>query len=291
MCAEQSKEQPANALVYEPRLLGAAQVRFTDTKLGIDVTQPAILLTAIHDSAVPVDWAEAEDADLDLRRLDRNPAAAARFRPLPASASQPKNYERWTKDLVAALQGRCRLALRRSPRLDQVSRPDETEAAFRTRLQLAAREQRDEAAARLRAKYAPRLATLQERLRRAEQAVEREQAQARTAKLSTALSFGATLLGAFMGRKVLSATNVSRAGTAFKGVGRSVEQSQDVARAEQTVEAVRQQLAELDAQFEAELAVAATVDPLAEELDTLELRPSKTNIAVQLVALVWVPVA
>jgi hypothetical protein len=108
--------------------------------------------------------------------------------------------------------------------------------------------------------------------------------------MSTVLSFGSTLLGAFLGRKTLSATNISKAATAMKGVGRSVEQSRDVARAGETVEAIRQQLADLDNQFQAETAaIEAGHDPASESLETIELQPSKTNINVKLVALAWVP--
>ena len=144
------------------------------------------------------------------------------------------------------------------------------------------------AANQLRAKYAPKLATLNERARRAEQAVQREAEQARSAKLSTALSFGSTLLGAFLGRKALSSTNVSKAATAMRGVGRSLEQSQDVTRAGETVEAVKKQIADLDAQFQAEAAaVESGGDPATESLETVELRPAKTNVRVKLVALAW----
>ena len=178
----------------------------------------------------------------------------------------------------------------RSTTYNQVSRIDEGEGDFRVRLSQTSREQRDAATAKLRAKYAPKTATLNERLRRAEQAVEREAAQARTAKISTALSFGSTLLGAFLGRKVVSASNIGKATTAMKGVGRSVEQAQDVARAGETVEAIRQQLADLDAQFQAEArAVESGLDPASESFETIELRPNKTNISVKLVALAWTP--
>ena len=76
----------------------------------------------------------------------------------------------------------------------------------------------------------------------------------------------------------------------MKGVGRSVEQSQDVARAGETVEAIKQQLADLDAQFQSEpQTIEAGHDPASETLETIELRPSKTNISVKLVALAWTP--
>ena len=278
------------SLVYQPMLFGAASVRFADARTKVDVTRDVVMITPINDDAVPVDWSEARDADVNPNDLERNPAGGAHFAPLPGAASQAKNYAAWQKDFVGAIYGSRKLTLLKSTTYSQVSTIDEKEGDFRVRLQQASREQRDAAVAKLRAKYAPKIATLNERLRRAEQAVEREAGQARQAKISTAISFGATLLGAFLGKKTLSATNVSKAGTAIRGVGRSVEQAQDVARAGETVEAIKQQLADLDAQFQSEAnAIETGRDPSSETLETIELRPSKTNINVKLVALAWVP--
>ena len=88
----------------------------------------------------------------------------------------------------------------------------------------------------------------------------------------------------------MSAGNIGRAGTAVRSVGRASQQSADVARAGETVEALKQQLAELDAQFQAEARVVeGGLDPAQETFETIELRPSKTNISVKLVALAWTP--
>ena len=88
---------------------------------------------------------------------------------------------------------------------------NESERDFRVRLQEKAREQRDAAADKLRQKYAPKLAALQEQLRRAQAAVEREKDQARQQQMETALSFGTTLLGGFLGRKAVSVGSLGRA--------------------------------------------------------------------------------
>ena len=278
------------SLIYLPMLLGAAAVRFADAKAKVDVTQDVVMVTPINDDAVPVDWSEAQDADVDPNDLERSPAGGAQFGPLPGAASQAKNYAAWEKAFVGAIYGTRKLTLLKSTNYNQVSSLDEQEGDFRIRLQQFSREQRDAAVAKLRAKYAPKIATLNERLRRAEQAVEREAAQAKQAKFSSVLSIGSTLLGAFLGRKAISATNISKAGTAVRSVGRAAEQSGDVARAGETVEAIKQQLADLDAQFQAEARALETGrDPASETLETIELRPSKTNIHVKLVALAWVP--
>ncbi|HOY58536.1 MAG TPA: hypothetical protein PK640_10435, partial [Verrucomicrobiota bacterium] len=52
--------------------------------------------------------------------------------------------------------------------------------------------------------------------------------------------------------------------------------------------AVQQQLEDLESQFEAEK-MAKTEDFPAETLETIELSPTRANINVRLLALVWLP--
>ena len=192
--------------------------------------------------------------------------------------------------MAAWLYRSQKVELFKSPNLGQTSNPDESERDFRIRLQQAARERRDEAAERLRQKYAPKIATLEGRKRRAQQAVEREAEQARGQKMQTAISFGATLLSSFMGRKAVSLSSLGRATSAARGVGRSIKESQDVGRAEETVAAVDQQMAELDAQFKAETAaLEAASDPQTETLETAVVKPTKANITIKLLSLAWAP--
>ena len=93
-----------------------------------------------------------------------------------------------------------------------------------------------------------------------------------------------------MGRKTISATNIGKATTAIRGAGRAIKESQDVGQAQENMEALQQQLAALEAQFKTETnELIASIDPLTEKLETVSLKPTKTNIAVKLIALGWVP--
>jgi hypothetical protein len=171
-----------------------------------------------------------------------------------------------------------------------ISKPDESERDFRIRLQESTRQERDRASEMLRQKYAPRQAALQERRRRAEQAVERESEQAKQQGIQTAISVGATILGAFLGRKSINVGTIGRATTAARGAGRVLKETEDVGRAKETVAAVDEAIAALDAEFKAEAnALGARTDPLTEPLETLRLKPTRQGISVRLVALAWAP--
>jgi hypothetical protein len=177
-----------------------------------------------------------------------------------------------------------------SPSLDLASNPGEAESDFRVRLQQLAREKRDEAVEKLRRKYAPKFEQLEDRKRRAEQAVEREREQAKGQKFQTAISVGATLLSSFLGRKRASMSTLGRTTTAVRGAGRSMKEAQDVDRAEDNVTAIDQKLADLDAEFKAETAsLERSFDPQTEQLETVNLKPTKANISVKLLTLAWAP--
>jgi hypothetical protein len=282
--------QPAGStLLYQPMLVGAGHVRFTDAKAGTE-TQDVMALTPITNGAVAVNWDDMTAIDVPLGDLEPSPQPSAQFSELPPAANKAKNYETWRKDFSNWLYRTQKLTVLRSPSLNQIAKPGESERDFRVRLQQAGREQRDEDTGRLRKAYAPKIATLQERIRRAEHAKEREAQQAKAAYVQTAISVGTTLLGAFLGRKSISASTLGRATTAARGVGRSMKEAQDAARAGETIDVLRTQLQELEDQFKAEAdALTAKRDPLREQLETLSIKPSKSNVSVTLLALGWAP--
>src|SRR4029079_2001994 len=94
-----------------------------------------------------------------------------------------KALDGWRKDFSSWIYRSQRLELFESPSLQIASNPGESERDFRIRLQQFARERRDEAVEKLRQKYAPKIAALEEQQRRAQQSVVREAAQAKNQKL------------------------------------------------------------------------------------------------------------
>jgi hypothetical protein len=275
--------------VYSPVVLGAARVTFSDPKLGIDVSRDVVYETRIGGGAVAVDWATAEPLDLPVADLRRSPDAGASYEPVPPAAMLAKNYPLWEKAFTRWLAQAEKIELLRHRESGLTSRPEETERDFRIRLQDASRIVRDEAVEAVRRKYAAKQATLAERLRRAEAGVARESEQASQQKLQTVVSFGATLMGALLGRRAVSASTLGRATTAARGVGRTMKESGDVKRASETVEAVRAQALELEQQVREETqALAATFErPVA--LDRVTLLPKRGQVLVQVVALGWDP--
>ena len=276
-------------LTYQPMIMGAAEIHYSDSKT-IDMTQQVTMLSPFSEGPIALDWAQASVIDVPVEELESNSESDAAFGTLSSAASKVKNYEKWNKELATWIYRNHRIELFESPSLEVASNPGESERDFRVRLQQFARENRDKAVEKLRQRYAPKIAKLEEKKRRAEQIVQREAEQAQSQKYQTAISFGATLLSSFLGRKTASLGTLGRATTAARGVSRTMKETGDVARAQETLTIVNQQLLDLDGEFQAEAkTLEQSIDPQTEQLEKVSLKPKKTNITVKLLTFVWAP--
>ncbi len=272
-------------LHYEPSVLTLGSFVVDDRAVEDSPSREVAAAAPFTDGARAVDWDAAWVLALAQGELATGPQAGATFGSLPSPAVERESYAAWKREFVTWITRTQELTAWKSLSLGQVSKPGEDERDFRIRLQQMAREKRDGERAKLEQKYSDQAARLSERIRKAEQALAREQGQARKARLDTAVSIGATVIGAVFGRRSLG-----RATTASRGVGRSIEQAGDVGRATENLETLRAELARLDAELVAEIGeLDARIDPLTEPLRALALRPEKDDVAVSLVALGWLP--
>jgi hypothetical protein len=273
---------------YVPGVYAAARVHYRDTRTGIDHAQDVRVLAALGQGPTPLDWERSETIDTPPEALRPEPGqgAVAQFKPVPAAALQTKSYAAWSRSFSQWIQRTQRLTVWHAPALKLTSEPGETERDFRIRLQQAAREARDAAVDALRAKYATRLERLAARVRAAEEGVGREQQQAQQQKVQSAVSIGATMLGALLGRKTVSLATLGRATTAARGVSRTMKESQDVARAGERLAAAQSELAALQQEVEAE-AAAVPAAGTSTPLETREIAPARGGVEIRVVTLAW----
>ena len=278
-----------DALSYHPAVIALADVSFASAKYGVTEQRRVVVLGSMDDGPITLEWDGGERIELDPSVLERGPRDGAAFGALPKAAASARSYAAWGKAFQKWVVTNEQIELMRSGTLKLTSSVGETERDFRIRLQVQAREHRDADVETLRGKYATKLASLQERVRRAEQAVAREQSQASQAKVDTVLSVGSAILGAVFGRGKIAGT-VGKMGTAARGMGRAAQQSSDVTRANESVQALQQQYADLEAKLQEEIdALGATYDAQRETLERLPIKAKSGDVHVQLVALAWVP--
>lgn len=279
-----------DVLIYYPRLLGAADVAYSSARYKVHAEKRIVALTEFDEGPVPVDWADSELLTLAADELETRPRQGAGYTELVKAAGNVRNYTRWEKAFKRWVRTDQTLRLLYSKKYKSVSTINESEGDFRARLQIVAHEQRDIEIGKLRKKYDARIAVQERKLLRAEQKLETEQAQSTQSKLDTVVSIGSAILGAFMGRKRISATTTNRIGSAVKRAGRMGQQSDDVRHAKEVLQETRSNMEELNTQFEKDITrLELSFDAQTEKLEPVVVKAISANIQVHLVGLTWLP--
>lgn len=277
-------------MIYRPAILGRGQLHYSDRKSDIDLWQPYSLLVPVNAGVPEQLWASADrlaDNELDF---DEDFESIGVCTEPPAEALNKKSYSAWTKELKDYAYRELWLDLEFCPTPKMYSNPDETVADFRLRVRQVMREQRDLELEKLRAKFEKDLVTYKDRVRRAEERVDRESAQFRESSFSSAISFGSTVLGALFGNKLASRTNVSRTATSMRGASRAASQKADVDRAEDALEDQKEKLAKLEEEFQSEVEkLQMPISTEAIDTESYRVKPRKSDIEVDEVALAWLP--
>jgi hypothetical protein len=272
---------------YTARVGARVRARFVDTKAGVDVWQTSYFLAPVGDDGPQ--WERAEVSGEPGPNFVADPAPGATYDDPPAAVLSTRDHKRWVNALEDHVYRNVALDLPTCPSLKMTAAPGMTEGEFRARVALAVREKRDAAVEALRKKYASRLSSLEDRERRASQKLEREKAQASNQTVSSALAVGGSLLGALFGGG-RRGSSISKASTAARSVSRASKERADVAHAETDAQAVREQIEALNAELEAEVSqLESEFDPAAIPVEMRPVKPRKADIAVDDVALVWVP--
>ncbi|GAA5117851.1 ATP-binding protein [Luteolibacter yonseiensis] len=281
---------PAGAgedITYQPHLLRVGVVHFSSAKADLDGSRTVKLVNPI--TATGIDWEKILPPPLKLEESNSEPVGGAGFGELPGFAMNAANYKQVEKDFTEWLYRNERADVFTSPGLKEWSKLGESEADFRTRIIHQAREARDAAIQKLRDTAAKKVSTLEGRLRTAEGQLAKEKAESSSATVQAGVSVLGGILGAVFGRKAGLGT-LTRGSSAIGKATGAYKQRQDVANAEAKVEGVAGEIETIQAELEAGVSkLTESYDAANIPLETESIKPAKSDVKVQTVALLWLP--
>lgn len=281
-----------NEYLYKPFLISKVKIKFIDRTKKIDYEKDVLFITQITNEIIPVKWDKSIETDYDDNLLYKIGDSNIKYSPLPKVVQNYKNFSNWEKSFDNFLTNDFFIELFYHPESGYTSEPNETLRDFKIRLSQLTREYRDAEIQKLKEKYSRRIQTVQNKIQRAEERISREKSQASQHKLQTAISIGSTILGSIFGRKTISTTTIGKAGTAMRSAGRTMQQTQDVKRAEESLEQLNIELQEIQDKLEEELNLLKDkLDSNIEQIQSIKIRPKKTNIIKELFNFVWVPLS
>ncbi len=277
---------------YVPALLAYLSIHYDNKKHSVTKNRELVRITPLNDGLVTVDWNQSMLFRPDEINGADQPPADATYAALPDAARKKTNFTQWQRQAVDYAYHNDSLDYYTHKKLNMFSEPGETERDFVARVQLFAREQRDAVLDKLKQQYEKKQKSLAGRISKAEERVDRETEQSRDAKRQTAISFGSAVLGALLGKSLITQSSVGKAGTAAKSASRSKRQAEDIVRAEEALKRLVDEKTELDTEMEQALSeLSEMYDNVALAVEKVPIKPLKRDITVKAFALIWVPEA
>ena len=278
----------AEDITYQPHLFRKGIVHFSSTKAGAEGSQTVRFVNPITRESI--DLATNLPPPLKLDTENSQPPEGAGFSDLPGFAMNAANYKAVEKSFADQLYREQRIDIFSCPALKEWSNIGESEADFRARLNLKAREVRDAAVQKLRDATGKKVATLQSQLTTAQGQLDRQKAESSAAKMNAGISVLGGILGAVLGKKGGLGGLATKGSSAISKGTAAYKQMQDVSAAEAKLEGVQTQIQAIQQDSEAEAArIAAQYETANLTLETETLKPAKTDVKVEMVALLWLP--
>ncbi|UCF70234.1 MAG: type IV secretion system DNA-binding domain-containing protein [candidate division WOR-3 bacterium] len=284
----QKTEQTQSTLVYEPSLLAWGNIHFIDRKIHIDELQKKVLLVDPSKVSGMIRWEDAECVDIDPTVLAQQPEADARFGPVPKQLNTPAKFKALSKDFLDYLCHQNVLNLYYHAIANIYGQPYESEHEFRIRVQHFIREKRDAEVDKLRRKYTAQLQRLESKLYEEQQELTQDQARYAGHKREEIFSAGESIIS------VLGVFGRRRPTTAFSKAARkrrmTAKAKADVDESVREIARLQNEVQEIRSRME------HNVDDIndlwatkIEKITTYKVRPKKSDCAVEMVSLTWIP--
>jgi hypothetical protein len=270
--------------------MAQSSLHYVQASMKIDHWIDSTVLLPIIEEVPEPFWDTAIEIPADSIQLSNSPEPNVAFSHLPVAFSSAKNFSSWEKDLKDHLFRNASIKIFQSKVLKRTSKPGQSEEEARIELSFAAKEARDQAIAALTSKYEEKLRSLRTKITAAQQKLDKEKSEANSQWLQTTVSVATSVLGALLGNKVASKSNMTQIGSAAKGFGRASSAGGDVARAAGTLQDLQEAYEKLEMECETDLQrVTNDFSAANMALEEVEINLRKSDTRVKLVALTWVP--
>ncbi len=272
-------------LVYEPRLLGIATVRFADRRLAVPHQQTVTRLVPIPATRMSLDWGAVDDAAVERSSLSVQPSDGAQFAELPRGALNARTLAAFERDFAGYVYRDVTVTVMVHPQLKSAGVPNETPHDFRARVESEVRTRRDAEITQVKSKYQRDIARVEKQRRKEERELELDQADLAGRKREETVGVAESVFNFLTGRRQSYAvTYASRRRRLTQKSESEVQESED------TLADLEDMLEQLRGAFETEVVEinqrwAAVLDSAQQ----ITLKARKSDITVDAFGLAWVP--
>jgi hypothetical protein len=275
--------QVQSQIYYRPALIGQVQIRYLDRRYNLDEVVQKTVLVLDPDKRGMIRWDDNNASPVDPKELNSRLDPQALFASLDQPLSDIRVMGSIQKDFSDWVFQTGELRIQTNSALKLFASPNVSEDDFKKQCQTAAESMRKDELEKLSEAQNKKTSTLQDRLDKEERDLARDKSELSQRTMEEVGSGLETVLSLFGGRKRSVSTNLTK-----RRMTASAKANVD--ESAQSIETLKKQIAEIVSDFADQAkSVNDKWDKVVEDVTTIPVVPSKSNIFMEVFGVIWLP--
>ncbi len=275
-------------LKYIPMTLTSAKVRFYNQKRSVDIVKNISMLSEAPDDFGRTEWTQSRKIKNWEKALNSEPDhpdnIPVSFDSIPGSLNTAKELDKVKKDFSDWLYQSQVHTIQEHDKLELFQNGGESLEAFKLRVQLAARELRDDEMDKLNESFDKKYDRIADKIRKEEQDIEEAEQEVRDRRNAEMIGMAETIFSVFVKRRSRSFSSTATKSRMKRKAKQKLEE------VEEDMEALQLDYRELEDMHQEKMeALTEKWDEITSNISEIEIKPRRTDVKVEQVILVWHP--
>ena len=266
-------------------LVFKCSVHFSDTSKNIDQTNELNYRFYLQKEASNVNFEELEE--FKENSFETNERVNSNYYETPIFIQNEKELKQIQKDFTDFIYRNSKLSLFKNEDLKIISKQNESLTDFKIRIQDRLNEKIDEQIESLQLKFSKTNDSIDDKLNKLFDKLEKEQLQASATTTDAIISIGTSLLGAFFGKSTTAST-LGKVASSAKGATKILKEKSDVKYVESEIQQLQIEKEELQKTLENEISKINEENKISNfQIEEIFIKPKRTDIFNVKLELLW----
>lgn len=266
-------------------LVFKCSVHFTDSAKNIDQTNELNYRFYLQKKTSNVNFEELEE--FNENSFETNERDNSNYYETPIFIQNEKELKQIQKDFFDFIFRTTKLSLYKNEDLKIISKQNESLTDFKIRIQDRLNEKIDEQIESLQLKFSKTNDSIDDKLNKLFDKLEKEQLQANTTTTDAIISIGTSLLGAFFGKSTTAST-LGKVASSARGATKILKEKSDVKYVESEIQQLQIEKEELQKTLENEISKINEENKISNfQIEEIFIKPKRTDIFNIKLELLW----
>ncbi|MGE0051111.1 MAG: ATP-binding protein [Arcobacter sp.] len=274
-----------SAYYLQPYLVCSCDIHYINSTKNIDLETTETCKIYLDEEMKNINFDEKEEVENSNFETKERPNS--HYYELPTFIQSEKELKTIEKDFVDYIYRNSKLTLYKNDELKLTSKQNESLGDFKIRLQDRLNEKIDLEVEKLQTKFQKENDSIENKLSKLYEKLEREEQQATSTTTDTLISIGTSILGAFFG-KSSTATTLGKVATSARGATKILKEKNDVKYVQNEINQLEEQRNSLKTMLENEIEKINSTNLSSNfPIEELFIKPKRSDIYNVKLELLW----